>query len=365
MEVLLVSPERAGLELDEFLCLEHPLFHKGFVRRAIRDGHVTVDGAPVLPSHRLRDGEVVLVQLHELEDQGLLPTGPTAPEIPVAVLHEDDALVVVDKPAGVSTEPERWAPEAACMAGALRELALARSSRGDRLDWRPRLVHRLDKDTTGCLVAAKTLEAERALREAFDAGEVTKTYLALVEGEWPAGDWSEIDAPIGEASELSRKERRRLGKTGRRAGRMAVLPDGEGRPARTLVRLHTAWRGFSLVEARPVTGRTHQIRVHLASRGFPLAVDPLYGRRDELLLSELKAGYRSKPGRPERPLVGRLTLHAQTIVLPRLDGTGQADPVDDPVEAPGAPGTLRVEAPLPADLLRITRQLAKVRPNRS
>lgn len=351
MEVLVVPTERAGMELDEFLCLERPLLNKGFFRRAVRDSHVTVDGASVLPNHRVRDGEVILIMMDELEELGLLPRTPAAPEVPIVVLHEDDQLLVVDKPSGVSSEPERWAPEVGCMAGALLEFALQRGT--GRLDWRPRLLHRLDKGTSGVLVAAKDLDTERLMRAAFETGDVHKTYLAIVEGEWPDSEESIIDAAIGEAADLSKKERRRLG--GRnKAGRMAVLPgDKKGaKPSRTRVRALERYRGFTLMECVPETGRTHQIRVHLSHAGFPLAVDPIYGRRDELLLSELKRGYRPKPGRPERPLLGRLSLHAAAIDLP------------DPARNDESPGRLRVEAPMPEDFQRIIRQLAKVRPTK-
>jgi 23S rRNA pseudouridine1911/1915/1917 synthase len=349
MEVIVVARERTGLELDEYLCLERPLLNKGFFRRLVRSGEITVNGGAVLPNHRLREGDVVILSLDELADRGDLPVEPAAPDVPVRVLFEDARVLVVDKPAGVASEPERWAPELGCMAGALLAYALESAGEGP-MDFRPRLLHRLDKDTSGVLVAAKDLEAERLLRTAFEMGDVQKTYLALVEGEWPDEDELVLDGELGEEAELSRRERRARGKAGRRGHRMAVLPKG-GKPAVTRVSVAERFRGFTMLCCRPETGRTHQIRVHLAHAGFPLAVDPLYGRRDELLLSELKRNYRSKPGRPERPLMDRLTLHAARIRLP------------DPAASTSASGGfLEIEAPVPADFQRITRQLAKVRP---
>jgi 23S rRNA-/tRNA-specific pseudouridylate synthase len=120
----------------------------------------------------------------------------------------------------------------------------------------------------------------------------------------------------------------------------------DGKPARTTLAVEQRFRGFTLLRCRPRTGRTHQLRVHLAAEGFPLVVDPIYGRRQKLLLSEIKSGYRPKPGRVERPLIDRLTLHAARISFP----------------APADEGRIvTVEAPLPEDFARTLKQLAKVR----
>ena len=326
-----VPPERAGLELDEFLCLMFPGVPKGALRNEVRSGRVLLDGADVHPAQRLRDGDVVLCSFDE-ED---LPSAPNAPDVTLPVLYEDAAVLVVDKPAKLAVESERWAPDLPTVAGGLLALAEARG-----VDWRPRLVHRLDKDTTGAIAAAKTLEAERVLRGAFEEGLVQKRYLALVEGEHPLGpDEAEvIDQPIAPDE--------------RKSGRMMVHPSGK--PSRTRISVVERFAGFTLMAAEPLTGRTHQIRVHLADAGFPLVIDHVYGRRNELKLSELKAGYRGKRGVVERPLMDRLTLHAAVLTLP---------PVPDFDGVPGSPGA-RVESPLPADLGRVLKQLRKVRPFR-
>ena len=263
------------------------------------------------------------------------PPPPVAPERELVVLHEDDDVLVVDKPPGIAVEPERWARDAPTVSGAVREYALGRfpaPAAGPAPDaYRPRILHRLDKDTSGVLAAAKHLAAERRLRAAFEEGRVKKLYHALVEGEYPvgAGEWDEIDLPLGPDAKKSGRQ---------------VVPRTGGRPSRTRVSALERYRGYSLVACEPLTGRTHQIRVHLASRGFPLVVDPLYGRRDELLLSALKPGYRPKRGRRERPLIDRLTLHAAELVLPRADGS-----------------ELRISSPHPKDFARTIKQLAKVR----
>jgi 23S rRNA pseudouridine1911/1915/1917 synthase len=331
-ETIVVPAERAGLELDEFLCLQFPEFNKGFLRRAVRDGLILIDGMRANPSQRLRADQVLIVDL----DEETPKSGPVAPEAALPILFEDDDLLALDKPAGLAVEPERWARGAASLAGALLALARVRSGgaadESVPLELRLRAVHRLDKDTSGVLIVAKHLEAERVLRGAFEHDQVRKTYWAMVEGEHPLRDGEEQVIDLA------------LGPDARRSGRMVVDPAGKS--ARTRVRVLQRFTGFTWLACQPETGRTHQIRVHLAAVGFPLAVDPLYGRRDELKLSNVKAGYRVKRGQPERPMIARLTLHAAAIEVP-----SPRDPAR----------TLRVEAPLPKDLAQLLKQLAKVR----
>ena len=334
-EYLEVAEKRVGLELDEFLCLAYPMANKGFIRRQIRAGRVLLDGAEARPSDRLRMSSVICVEFGQ-ED---LPVAPQAPGQAIPILHEDDQALVVDKPAGLAVEPERWRRDAACLSGALLADAVQRQEDQEdeglpgSVEFRPRLVHRIDKGTSGCVLVAKTLECERTLRAAFDEGRVGKSYLALVEGEYPESEgWDSIDRPLAPDP--------------RRTGRMQVSE--KGKPSRTRIEVAERFKGFTLLRCEPVTGRTHQIRVHLASEGFPLAVDPMYGHRDAILLSELKRGYRPKPGAVERPLIDRLTLHAHTIRFPDIGG--------DPNQS------ITVEAPLPKDYSRVCTQLAKVRP---
>jgi len=338
-EHLVVSEDRSGLELDEFLCLSFPLVNKGYLRDQVRAGLVLVDGGSTSPSKRLRTDQVVSIDF-DLTDA---PAAPRGRGVRVQVLWEVASAMVVDKPAGLAVEPERWNRAGACLSGALLELAWERSGgRGadgrpveGELGFRPRLVHRIDKDTTGVLIVAKTIEAERSLRRAFDEGRVAKRYLALVEGEYALEDGEEtiVDLPIAPDA--------------RRSGRMCVREAG-GKPSRTRVAVEQRFRGYTLLRCEPLTGRTHQIRVHLAEQGFPLVVDPLYGRRQALLLSELKRGYKRKPGRAEHPLIDRLTLHALEVSFPHPEGSGE----------------VRVEAPVPRDLSRALKQLVKVRPPR-
>ncbi|MEM9801627.1 MAG: RluA family pseudouridine synthase [Planctomycetota bacterium] len=332
MDTFVVTDERAGLELDEYLCLQYPGLSKGFIRQEIGAGNVLLDGAAVVSGKRLRANQVVIATI----DWERAPKRPVAPGVTIEILHEDDAVLVVDKPAGLAVEPERWLRENGSLAGALVQLVEERGEDEAELAFRPRLVHRIDKETTGAVVVAKELETERALRRAFEDGTIHKRYLALVEGEPDLDDDEEmlVDAPIGAVQKKS--------------GRMQVGP--EGKPSQTRVRIEERFDGYTLLRCEPVTGRTHQIRVHLAYEGFPLVVDRFYGRRSEFKLSEFKSNYRPKRGLPERPLIDRLTLHAHSIELPPLGVRSEP---------------LTVVAPVPRDFERVLKQLRKVRPPRS
>ncbi len=332
MDTFVVSDERAGLELDEFLCLQFPGLSKGFLRQEIAAGNVLLDGMDAVPGKRLRPNQVVIATI----DWERAPKRPVDPGGEIPVLHEDDDVLVVDKPHNLAVEPERWMRELGSLAGALLQIVEEREEADDGgLSFRPRLVHRIDKDTTGAVVVAKNLEAERALRQAFEAGTIKKSYLALVEGEpyLNDGETMLIEHPIGPVL--------------RKSGRMQVANDGK--PSKTRVGIAERFDGYTLLRCEPITGRTHQIRVHLSHDGFPLVVDRFYGRRSEFKLSEFKASYRPKRGLPERPLIDRLTLHAHEVVLPPLGA--RTDP-------------LEIVAPVPRDLERVLKQLRKVRPSR-
>ncbi|MEY2785671.1 MAG: hypothetical protein RL277_1881 [Planctomycetota bacterium] len=362
-----VPPERAGLALDEYLCLVFPLLTKGFLRRKIRDGAVLVDGMPSTPSQRLRRDQVLIVEIEEDEE---LPDAPVAPKVRIPVLYEDDCVLAVDKPSDLAAEPERWAKSNASLAGALLELALDRSEVDEidpahptkALQFRPRLLHRLDKDTSGVVLVAKTITAERALRAAFELGAIRKHYLALVEGEYPLreGESELIDLPIGPDE--------------RKSGRMQI-DERSGKPSQTRVTIERAFHGFTLLRCEPLTGRTHQIRVHLRAKGFPLVIDPFYGRRRALSLSEFKLDYRRKPGAVEHPLMERLTLHARRLdfpdvrtLAPELVQAGEELPEGQSIrytlEDFARAQRIVVESPIPSDLARVLKQLEKVRPKR-
>ena len=234
-------------------------------------------------------------------------------------LYEDDYLVVVDKPADVLTVPDRHDPD-------LPNLKhwLAGRTGGEIFP-----VHRLDRPTSGVLVFAKTAGAHRGLSMQFEARRVEKVYLALVDGV-PEPEEGEIDAPIGPHPS--------------KVGRMLVT-NRNGKPARTDYRVMQALGKFSLVGVQIFSGRTHQIRVHLAYIGHPLLVDPFYGRRSEFLLSELK-GRRYNKGKHEveRPLLARVPLHASRLGF----------------EHPETHEWLEFTADIPKDMRAMVKQLGKL-----
>ena len=216
------------------------------------------------------------------------------------ILYRDDNLVAVFKPAGVATIPGRDESDSI-----LEQLGRQFSipSAGDA-DPRVRVVHRLDKDTSGVLLFALNRAAQQHVSHQFQNNTVEKEYLALVRGR-PSEKEGVVDAPLAPHPASNK--------------RVAVVKHG-GRPARTQWRVEESFRGFTLIRCFPKTGKTHQIRVHLAHIAVPLAIDPLYGSAQPILLSQFKRGYRPTRGETERPLIARLTLHAEKLRLTNLDG---------------------------------------------
>jgi 23S rRNA pseudouridine1911/1915/1917 synthase len=257
---LRAEPEAAGSRLDAFLA--GPLGSRTRAQRLIDAGAVRVDGSVVAKRHRLQGGEAIAV------DETADPAAPAPAPGSVAaaafgVAYEDEHLLVVDKPAGVVVHPARGNRE-----GTLSQALEGRAvGGGDPV--RPGLVHRLDKDTSGLLVVAKSEAVHRALKAALQAREITREYLALADGRAPPRGGTS-DTPIG------RDRRLRT--------RMSTDTD-EPRAAVTHFTLERALPRHSLLRVRLETGRTHQIRVHLQAIGHPVAGDPDYGRPGELGLT--------------------------------------------------------------------------------
>ncbi|MFL6542902.1 MAG: RluA family pseudouridine synthase [Chthoniobacterales bacterium] len=249
----IVTAERAGMRLDQFLAAELPQFSRSRIQQLIRDGFVTLNKARPRPRDAVRSGDRVCLTEPQLTAIDAKPE-----EIGLDILHEDDDLLVINKPAGLVVHPGAGNREHT-LVNAL--LAHCRDLSGIGGKERPGIVHRLDKETSGCIVIAKSDTAHRALAAQFAGRTAEKVYLALIRGTLPKRS-GVIDAPIAR-HKINRKK-------------MAVARSG-GRAARTEYRVLQIGNGISLLECELHSGRTHQIRVHLHHIGHPVLGDKLYG----------------------------------------------------------------------------------------
>lgn len=287
--------------LDKFLTGQLPEFSRSRIQGLIKKGLVTVNGIPAgKAGQSLEDGAVVQVVIPPAEPTDLQPE-----EIPLAIIFENDAVLVVNKPAGMVVHPA-----AGHSRGTLVHAALAHAPEMEGIggEQRPGVIHRLDKNTSGLILLAKNERAHRWLQEQFRARQVEKIYLALVDGKppTPAG---RVEAAIGRDPRARQK--------------MAIVAAEKGRSAASEYRTLENFANHTLLEVRPITGRTHQIRLHLAFLGCPVVGDTIYGRKY-----------------PTLPL-NRHFLHAYRLAI-RLPGEEQPR---------------RFEAPLPNELSELLNNL--------
>ena len=249
--------------LDSFLRLRFPDISRGTIQRLLEGGHIKVNGRSVKPTHTPRSGEVVSIAWPEAR-----PAQAQPENLPLEILHEDADLIVLNKAPRIVVHPG-FGNEAGTLVNALLHHCRGKLS-GIGGVARPGIVHRLDKDTSGCLVVAKNDAAHLKLAEQFAGRGVTKIYDAILCGELAASR-GDIREPIAR----HRTQRQR----------MAVVPGG--RKAWTSYEIIERWCGATLVQARLHTGRTHQIRVHFQHLGFPLVGDETYGKKQNARLREL------------------------------------------------------------------------------
>jgi 23S rRNA pseudouridine1911/1915/1917 synthase len=293
----LTVPDGAAAERVDRFVADVTGLSRSYVQKLIADGRLTADGLPIRANTVVGPGQIVRLDVPPASR----PVAVADPTIPVIVVYEDDDLLIVDKPAGLVVHPSPG-HDSGTLVNALLGRAGGDDYGGIAGVLRPGIVHRLDRDTSGLLMVAKNDPAQHALMAQLKARRVKKTYLALVQGSVSAAV-GRIEAPIG------RDPRHRT--------RMAVVADG--RPAVTGYRVRERFAGWSLLELDLVTGRTHQIRVHLEAIGHPVAGDPVYGT-----------------GTSRRGPAGldRLFLHAWRLEL----------------ASPGDGHLIRAEAPIPEEL---------------
>ncbi len=277
-----IDDEQAGQRIDNFLRRELPGVPKSRVYRILRKGEVRVNGGRVRAEYKLQPGDVVRVPPVRVRADGEAPASGAMRDLTDRVLFEDKLLLVIDKPSGVAVHGGSGISH-----GVIEILRAARPELRDLS-----LVHRLDKGTSGCLVLAKRRSMLRNLHEKFRQGVVEKNYLALGIGDWQYGDYT-VDAP--------------LLVTHRQGGERHVVVRDDGKPAKTRIKLSRTYGKFSLLQCRPLSGRTHQIRVHLQSLEHPIAGDDRYGD-PEINKRAAKHGLK------------RLFLHAQSISFPDEHG---------------------------------------------
>ncbi len=323
-----IEPHQSGIELVDAIVAQLRMVSKTKARRLIADGNVKVDhyGAP--PDWKLMAGNTVelFVPVAWLASENTTTARLNRDDI----IFEDQHLFVVNKPAGVSVLSDR-STGGRSLFDALRAHAQSAAD----ADWYPHVCHRLDKETSGVLVVCKTRDALERLTGQFESREVEKEYLAVVLGA-PPHDRGKVDFPImehpKEASKMTTVH-----------GQAAGAGAGRAKQATTEFEVVERFARFALLKLRPHTGRTHQVRVHLAAMGYPVAVDKLYGDREPVLLSRIKANYKRKKFEAERPLISRLALHASRLAF------------DHPIEA----RRVEVGAPLPADMELLLRALRR------
>jgi len=282
---LQVQAKTAGMRLDQFLVLQFPDFSRSIVQKAIEGGGVTVNGAAAKSSYKARLGDQVRIQLPEPERPE-----PAPEDIPLDVLYEDEYLALVNKPFDMVVHPAKghWS---GTLVNALAHRFGALSTLNG--DYRPGIVHRLDRDTSGAILVAKEERTHRELSLQFETRKVFKEYAAITQGQLDRdSDYIE----------------RRICHHPHDRVKMAVTDDTAiGKEACTFYEVIERFRGYTFVRCQPRTGRTHQIRVHLACVGCPVLADKLYSGRDHFNLADLVPGL--DPAADE-VLLPRQALHA-------------------------------------------------------
>ncbi len=303
------EPEHTGMRLDQLAAVLFPDFSRARLQKWVRSGELTVDGQVLKTTYRIGGGETLRLDALPEYHGEVLPQ-----DIPLDIIHADDDLIVINKPAGLVVHPAAGHPD-----GTLQN-ALLHFDSGLATLPRSGIVHRLDKDTTGVMVVARSLRAHTGLVEQLQSRQMSRVYQAIARGETDSA--GTINAPVG------RHPRDRK--------RMAVV--AAGKPSITRFRVIRRFQGFSHLEVSLESGRTHQIRVHMQHIGHPLVGDPVYGKSRKALIDVPDAVLESIRA------FSRQALHAHRLSLAH----------------PASGETVCFEAPVPADMGGLLDDLKKV-----
>lgn len=318
---LTVQIKTAGMRLDQYLVLQFPDFSRSIIQKAIEADSVKINDQPIKRSTKVKQGDRVRIWLPTPDRPE-----PTPENIPLDILYEDEFLAVINKPYNMVVHPARgnWG-------GTLVNALAFHFEHLSKIngDYRPGIVHRLDRDTSGVILVAKEEQTHRDLGMQFETRKIFKEYVAITQGVLDR-DSDYIEKRIAHHPHD-------------RIKMIATDDEEKGKEACTYYEVEERFRGYTFVRCQPRTGRTHQIRVHLACVGCPVLADKVYSGRDSFKLSDLLAG--RAEGGEDQVLLSRQALHAKRLrfIHPR---TNQP---------------LAVEAPLPAEFVRTLQMLRKYR----
>ena len=302
--------------VDKYLHGRFRNLSRHFLQAAIRSGSVKVNGSVVKPSFRLSHHDIIEMVIPEPPSKEIEPE-----DIPLDIIHEDEDVIILNKPSNMIVHPARGNKSGTLVNALVHYSSELSSGLGE---FRPGIVHRLDRDTTGVMIVTKHETAQWRVARQFEHRQVKKAYLAIVHGT-PDLTADRINAPLGVHPKVREK--------------YAIRPEA-GKEAVTFYEVLEAFRGFSLLGLRPQTGRTHQIRVHLSHIKHPIVADDMYG-------GKLVYPWQLADAEPavEEPVIARCALHAWTIEFTH----------------PGTDERVRYEAPLPADMHHLLDLLRKHR----
>jgi 23S rRNA pseudouridine1911/1915/1917 synthase len=320
-----IHKEAVLQRLDIYVHKRLPTYSRTLVQKLIKDGKITIAGRATRPAYEINLGDVIICDMPHLIEPHVVAT-----DIPLEIVHEDEHLLAINKPPQFVVHPAAGHWDDTLVNALLHHCGTLPET--DDV-YKPGIVHRIDKDTSGVIIAAKTLRAHGELTKQFQERTVKKCYRAIVEGE------VELDEDVIDKN---------MDRHPKDFEKMAVVKSDRGKPAVSFYRVLERFEGFTYVEVWPKTGRTHQIRVHMGSIGHPCVADSSYGRRDALFLRDLGVDADPRVPDPKEPVLMRQALHAFWISFTH----------------PGTGDTVEYSAPVAEDMERVLELLRQYRPKK-